>query len=112
MNKIFKAVWNESSGTWVAASETSRSKTKRKSSRGKLAIVCAIVAGGAVSGAGLCRYDDWSVGTGSESLEVGTAARATEDYALAIGTIATASGNAAVALGAGEKPCNVQRRHG
>ncbi|MGV7246255.1 ESPR-type extended signal peptide-containing protein, partial [Caballeronia sp. M23-90] len=23
MNRIFKAVWNESSGTWVAASETS-----------------------------------------------------------------------------------------
>ncbi|MGV7246254.1 ESPR domain-containing protein [Caballeronia sp. M23-90] len=29
MNRIFKAVWNESSGTWVAASETSKSHSKR-----------------------------------------------------------------------------------
>ncbi|WP_087134976.1 ESPR domain-containing protein [Caballeronia arationis] len=26
MNRIFKAVWNESSGTWVAASETAGGK--------------------------------------------------------------------------------------
>ncbi|MFT4504043.1 ESPR domain-containing protein [Caballeronia sp. 15711] len=44
MNRIFKAVWNESTGTWVAASETSKSKTKRSSAR-KLAIVQALIIG-------------------------------------------------------------------
>ncbi|WP_120290893.1 ESPR domain-containing protein [Paraburkholderia sp. BL23I1N1] len=29
MNKIYKSVWCEATGTWVATSETARSKTKR-----------------------------------------------------------------------------------
>ena len=46
MNRIFKAVWNESSGTWVAASETSKSKTKRASSGAGVTLVKAAVIGG------------------------------------------------------------------
>ncbi len=46
MNKIYKSVWCEATGTWVATSETARAKTKRGTAR-KLALVQAVLAGAA-----------------------------------------------------------------
>ena len=60
MNRIFKAVWNESSGTWVATSETSKSKTKRSSSAGKLVMVQVAMVGGLLAGASAQASDDWA----------------------------------------------------
>ncbi len=49
MNKIYKSVWCEATGTWVATSETARSKTKCGTAR-KLAIAQAVLAGAALMG--------------------------------------------------------------
>ena len=90
MNRIFKAVWNESSGTWVAASETSKSKTKRSSSR-KLAIVQAamIGIGGFVAASGAHAADDWvGPGTGPDSIIVGPNAITNPGYAAGVNAIA------------------------
>ena len=115
MNRIFKAIWNESTGTWVAASEMSRSKTKRKSSRGRLFVACAVVAGGALAGQAHADADDWtanpdgslSVGGGSTAanggvaIGSGTQATGSGSSAIAIGEYATASEDSSIAIGNG-----------
>lgn len=110
MNRIFKAVWNESSGTWVAASETAGGKTKRKSSLGSLVAACAVVAGGMAAGSAQAQ---WTTGSGPVSLQGGSSANATgiytvaigtntlaeQDWSTAVGVSATASGEGATAYG-------------
>ncbi|HYS65346.1 MAG TPA: ESPR domain-containing protein, partial [Paraburkholderia sp.] len=44
MNKSYKSVWNESTGTYVAASEVAKSRGKK--SRNKKALVAAMLAAG------------------------------------------------------------------
>jgi hypothetical protein len=48
MNKSYKSVWNESTGTWVAVSEnaTGRGKSKRAKSAISKAILTQIAVGG------------------------------------------------------------------
>src|SRR6202012_5335117 len=61
MNKSYKSVWNESTGTWVAASEltTGRSKSKRAKNAISKAILAQIAVGGmSLAGAGLAMADD------------------------------------------------------
>ena len=111
MNRIFKAVWNESSGTWVAASETSKSKTKRSSSVGKLALAQAAMIGGLLAGSSAYAQvsDDWShpvgavmaTGTNSYAPPSDTDAFGLADgnQATAIGVQASAGGDSSIALG-------------
>ncbi|CAE6711563.1 YadA-like family protein [Paraburkholderia haematera] len=90
MNKIYKSVWCEATGTWVATSETARSKTKRGTAR-KLALVQAVLAGAAL------------VGGMQAANAAGTAAVTYFDASAADPTVdrnASASGKAAVAAGA------------
>jgi len=61
MNKSYKSVWNESTGTWVAASEltTGRSKSKRAKNAISKAILTQIAVGGmSLAGAGIAMADD------------------------------------------------------
>ncbi|MEA3115905.1 MAG: trimeric autotransporter adhesin, partial [Caballeronia sp.] len=89
MNRIFKAVWNESTGTWVAASETSKSKTKRSSAR-KLVIAQAVMIGiGGLVAASGAHADDWAApGTGIGSIIVGPNATITPDNAIGANSVA------------------------
>ncbi|NPT43986.1 adhesin [Paraburkholderia sp. 1N] len=57
MNKIYKSVWCEATGTWVATSETARSKTKRGGS-GKLAVAQAVLAAATLMGGASVAYAD------------------------------------------------------
>src|SRR5471032_980416 len=115
MNRIFKAVWNESSGTWVAASETSKSKTKRSSSAGKLVMVQAAMICGllAASSAHAQVRDEWAapaaglmaapVMTGANAYAAGEDAVAGGDLSTAIGYQATSPANNATAIGNGTR---------
>jgi autotransporter adhesin len=61
MNKSYKSVWNESTGSWVAVSElaTGRSKSKRAKTALSKAILTQIAVGGmSLAGAGVAMADD------------------------------------------------------
>ena len=63
MNKSYKSVWNESTGTWVAVSElaTGRSKSKRAKKALSKAILTQIAVGGmGLAGAGAAMADEAS----------------------------------------------------
>uniref|UniRef100_UPI002AC33E9F ESPR-type extended signal peptide-containing protein n=1 Tax=Paraburkholderia sp. J41 TaxID=2805433 RepID=UPI002AC33E9F len=121
MNKTYRSVWNESTGTWVAASETAngRHKGSRKSTQ---IVSAALLAGGAIlahdacAGAldggntsgginGAMAYGSSSYSSGTGSLAIGasgTFAAKTVSKAndtIAIGNGATAASNAGVAIG-------------
>jgi Extended Signal Peptide of Type V secretion system len=90
MNRIFKAVWNETSGTWVSASETSKSKSKRSSSARKLVMVQAAMIGGLLAASsGYAQADGW-VAAGdnvfTDSVAAGATAWAQGDQATAVGS--------------------------
>jgi autotransporter adhesin len=127
MNRIFKAVWNESSGAWVAASETSKSKTKRSSSA-QLRIAQTVMIGGLLAGVGAQAHaqvsDDWAapkaglmaapkvsgvnayaagenaVANGDQAMAIGASSNAGNLLASAVGANAAASGGGATAVGA------------
>ncbi|MGF6997942.1 ESPR-type extended signal peptide-containing protein, partial [Paraburkholderia sp. GAS32] len=104
MNKSYKSVWNESTGTYVAASEVARSRGK--SSVSKKALVIAMLMAGA--GASLDAEANSGIGTnlggcantdlanGAKSIAISSTnspcTDATGIYATAIGASATASG--------------------
>lgn len=52
MNKVFKVIWSQSLGTWVAVSELTKSASKEKSSRAlrRAASVAALGLGASLSG--------------------------------------------------------------
>lgn len=126
MNKIYKSVWCEATGTWVATSETARSKTKRGTAR-KLALVRAVLAGAALvggvpaanaAGTAATTYFDattlspagdrdataaapGTVAAGGGASAAGQQSVAIGNRAWAIGTGSTALGNAAQTNGLG-----------
>jgi len=104
MNRIFKAVWNESSGAWVAASETSKSKTKRSSSA-KLGIAQAAMIGGLLAGAPAHAQvgDDWA----APKAGLMAAPKVSGIYAYAAGENAVANGDQATAIGASSNAGNL-----
>jgi autotransporter adhesin len=73
MNKVYKSVWNANAGTYVAAAETAKSRTKRKSTTKALvpAMLLAGVAGVAGTGdafaAGILTGNDGSCSKGLSS---------------------------------------------
>ncbi|MFM0210346.1 YadA-like family protein [Paraburkholderia sediminicola] len=116
MNKIYKSVWCEATGTWVATSETARAKTKRGSAT-KLVIAQAMLAGAALMGtasaayaAGADEYFDAKAltpGTDrnanaaqSGAVAAGTSSLASRANSVAVGIKATANGDDSVAIGA------------
>ncbi|NLA51250.1 MAG: hypothetical protein GX860_03860, partial [Alcaligenaceae bacterium] len=130
MNKIYKSIWNEQTGTYVAVSENTKGRGKRSSAK-KIAmagVVLAIVGLSGVATAAtqrqledLIEFGDWytsnAAATGTRSLAIGSGADAsgyesvaiglraiadggTASQSVAIGAYAEATGGAGVALGA------------
>ena len=62
MNKIFKVIWNPTTGSYSVASETAKSRGK-KSGRSKL-LISALVAGGLLSSSGALAQAGLDTGTG------------------------------------------------
>ncbi|MGF6902960.1 YadA-like family protein [Paraburkholderia sp. GAS348] len=117
MNKIYKSVWCEATGTWVATSETTRSKTKRGTSR-KLAMAQVVLAGAALVGSVSAAYadpasanhyfsvsgladgsDDALAVDGMNSIAAGPTATAAALDSIAIGNSARALNSETIALG-------------
>ena len=112
MNKTYKSVWNESTGTWVAVSELEKGRSKSK--RAKTAIATAILAQVAVGGlslAGASAYaavtEGSATGTNATAIGQDSIADVTDGVAIGTGAIATpdtgpnASKTGAVAIGSG-----------
>ncbi|SEB26224.1 ESPR-type extended signal peptide-containing protein [Variovorax sp. YR216] len=118
MNRIFKTVWCEETGTFVATSETSKARGKKSSSA--RAGAAGLIAGVLLSLGGAAQAVDYSIenlkildgvgadasATGPGSIAMGVKATAQGatggDYsAIAIGANTTASGQAALAMGEG-----------
>ncbi|WP_183081969.1 YadA family autotransporter adhesin [Paraburkholderia sp. BL23I1N1] len=97
MNKSYKTVWNETTGTYVAASEVARNKGK--TSLSKSALVSALLAIGASMDASAGSVDGGSA-TGTNSVAVGPSAQATGANAIAEGMGAKAAGGNSIYLGA------------
>ncbi|MGF6761523.1 autotransporter adhesin [Paraburkholderia sp. GAS33] len=116
MNKSYKSVWNESTGTYVAASEVA--KSRGKSNKNNKLIVAALLAAGAVGevyaggidGGTVVKSTQEAIGTGAmvtantndlgTGVAIGSGATSSGTYATAIGGSSTAAGNQSIALGA------------
>ena len=117
MNKIYKSVWCEATGTWVATSETARSKSKRGTAR-KLALVQAVLAATALVGgvpaanaagtAATTYFDATTLSPVGDrdataaapgAVAAGGGARAAGQQSVAIGNMAWAIGTGSTSLG-------------
>ncbi|MFP3568792.1 YadA-like family protein [Paraburkholderia sp. SIMBA_030] len=117
MNKIYKSVWCEATGMWVATSETARSKTKRGVSR-KLALAQVVLAGAALAASvsaahadpqsaehyfsvsGLADGSDDAIAVADmNAIAAGPTATAGALNSIAIGNAARALNSEAIALG-------------
>lgn len=99
MNKIYKSVWNEAMGTWVATSETARSKTKRGVSP-RLVMAQATLAGLVMLGGGTAHADADAAANYFDASGSGMAAFAGPNaQALAAGVGALATGQNSIAIG-------------
>lgn len=111
MNKIYKSVWCETTGTWVATSETARAKTKRGTSR-KLAMAHAVLVGAALMGgvsaanaAGTAATDYFDATPSLPGLTQN--AQATAAGTVAAGGGALAAGTSSAAIGDGAKATDI-----
>jgi autotransporter adhesin len=117
MNRIYKSVWCETTGTWVATSETARARGKR-STAGTRLIAQAALAGAAVLGGMSAAHadpvspehyfsvsgvadgsDDALAADGMNAIAAGPTATATGLNSIAIGNAARALSNEAISLG-------------
>ncbi|HEV7834900.1 MAG TPA: ESPR-type extended signal peptide-containing protein [Caballeronia sp.] len=116
MNKVFKSVWSEALGAWVAASELCRGRGKGggKAARAValVGLLTAIGSSGAFAGNGLAlgsgadaaNTTDIAFGSGAsaasktkDAIAIGDTAKSTNDYAIAIGgTVSTNAANSIV----------------
>src|SRR5471030_217800 len=111
MNKSYKSVWNESTGSWVAVSElaTGRSKSKRAKTAISKAILTQIAVGGmGLAGASIAMAGDpVKLGTGAtvnvaDGVAIGTDAEVDADFGANAGkTGGVAIGNEAYSTGSG-----------
>src|ERR1700712_991169 len=107
MNKVYKSVWNESVGAWVAVSENSPAAGKRNGRMAK-AVVASAVTFGAVGAASASVSLDGGVVTPAPSginngIAIGSGSNANSDYGISMGPGATSSGVGDVAIGADAK---------
>jgi autotransporter adhesin len=111
MNKIYKSVWCEATGTWVATSETARSKTKCGTAR-KLAIAQAVLAGAALMGGVSVAHAQSTAATYYFAADPSTPGLTQNAQATAAGTVAAgggalASGQSSAAIGDGAKAMDI-----
>jgi hypothetical protein len=105
MNKVFKSVWSEALGAWVAASELCRGRGKggRKAARAVVLAVGVMAAGGAfAAGAGTAVSNDGpATAANLTDIAIGSDAKAQSSSkdAIAIGDFANSSADGAIAIG-------------
>ncbi|QUN38887.1 hypothetical protein KEH56_11930 [Burkholderia cenocepacia] len=113
MNKIYRTIWNESLGAWVAASELESARGKSSKSTLSVAVAAALIAVGASKTAYAqvpcgptllvqC-VQSGVVGSLNNPVAVGATATATGGSAAALGASAVASGDNSVAVGSNAK---------
>ncbi|MGX7002907.1 YadA family autotransporter adhesin [Caballeronia sp. KNU42] len=107
MNKVYKSVWNESIGAWVAVSETAAARGKRNGRLAK-AVLASAVTLGAVGGASAeVSLDGGNVAPAPSGLDngiaIGSGSVANADYGVATGPGASATGVGDLAVGADAK---------
>src|SRR5471032_949501 len=104
MNKVYKSVWNESIGAWVAVSENSPARGKRSGRVAKAALASAMtmgVVGGASASVTLDGGTVTTAPTGvTNGVAIGSGSNTTNDYGVAMGAGAKSSGVGDVAIGA------------
>ncbi len=109
MNKVFRVIWSEAQGAWVAVSETTKSHSKRSR---KAALALALAAGGLMgvtgyaSATGLGEHINTDIGVGSivigpKTGDCSAQTAATGDRSVSIGceTGVSAEGNNQTNLG-------------
>ncbi|OUL91653.1 YadA-like family protein [Paraburkholderia hospita] len=96
INKTYRSVWNETTGTWVAAAETTTARGKRSRTVHAAAAFGALIA---VTGTALTMIPDVDQG---KTIAVGIGAGSYHGYqATALGASARITQNIKVKLGAG-----------
>src|ERR1700710_2336737 len=117
MNKVYRSVWNESLGAWVAASEMARSRGKGGKKAAKVALTATMAfSSQAFAGISLGNVDnsgsasDMALGDHSYSLSSYCPTVTTYGWASAIGYGSTAQGCAATAIGAGSSAGSTANR--
>jgi trimeric autotransporter adhesin len=107
MNKVYKSVWNESIGAWVAVSENSPTRGKRSPGLAKAAFASAMAFGAAGEASATVTLDGGVVVTApsgiSNGVAIGAGSSANGDYGTATGPGAKATGVGDVAIGADSK---------
>ncbi|QIE25258.1 ESPR-type extended signal peptide-containing protein [Caballeronia sp. SBC2] len=105
MNKVFKSVWSEALGAWVAASELCRGRGK---GGGKTARAVALVIGLSVAGGAFAQSNGVTAGPNAVALHTtdiavgpGATAQSKTKDAIAIGDAAKSIADGATAIGAG-----------
>ncbi len=84
MNKAYRSVWNESTGSWVAVQEDASARGKKSSARGSRVTVAVVGVGSALAASGA-----FAQSVGSGGLELCAANSATAGYALGYQTNTT-----------------------
>ena len=100
MNKVYKSVWNESIGAWVAVSETAAARGKRNGRLAK-AVAASVVTLGAASGAIAGNADKYLSANDAYSSPDGATAIGVGSIAIGGNAVADSTGgvNAAMAIG-------------
>jgi len=106
MNKIYKSVWNEPLGAWVAVSEQGAARGKR-SGRGAKVLLATLASFGALHASASVTLDGGTVTSNGSSIAngvaIGSGSAASDDYGSALGAGANAAGVGDVAIGADSK---------
>ena len=100
MNKIYKSVWNESVGAWVAVSEQGQARGKRSGRLTKTALTAAIFASAATSAFASVSLDGGDPSGGGAAIAIGNGSIASGlNDAIAIGDAVKSTVNDAVSIG-------------
>ncbi|SAL55062.1 hypothetical protein AWB69_05872 [Caballeronia udeis] len=107
MNKVYKSVWNESVGAWVAVAETAAARGKKSSGRARasLGLSAMAVAGASLGLPSAATADQVAIGAGSVASGSNTTAIGTKaissgaNESIAIGSDVQSTANDAVSIG-------------
>jgi autotransporter adhesin len=104
MNKVYKSVWNESIGAWVAVSETAAARGKRNGRLAKAVVASAVTLGAASGASASVSLDGGTlIDSGvvrSNGVAIGSGTIASDNYGVAIGGGAQATGVNDISMGA------------
>ena len=99
MNKVYRVIWNESLGAWVAVSEITKSKGKKSNKAIKSGVLVSslvLFAGNAIA----APYGEGGgTATGLDAIAIGERSNASGILSIALGADSVAQGNNSIAIG-------------